>query len=100
MKHIKLYEKHMKYNEGDYVVLNVEEIKRTLKDNEFLPDDIYGKIKFIDEDYRYNVGFFYYRPNESYGVLDNEIERKMTNEEIQIFKEKRKLHKTASKYNL
>lgn len=104
MKYLKTYEKHkIEYNSGDYVLLNIKKIIKELKPNEYAPTDSFAYIDYISYN---NIGEIYevklsdYDEHEIYQIKENEIIRKLTKEEIKIFKEKQKIYRNAKKYNI
>jgi len=91
-----------KYNEGDFVLLNLDEIKKNLDLGEWneLPDDMLAKILCIDNADSYDVQIFNSDKNGGYNVTFKEILRLLTPTEIKIYKERRKLYNKIKKYNL
>lgn len=98
IKTFKIFEKsYSKYQEGDYVLLLDDDIHKKWRVK--LEVHIY-EVRYNEDDreYQYHVEGEYLRDNEEavFWVNSNEIERRMTTEEI----EKYKIKKEAQKYNL
>ena len=56
------------YQEGDFVLLNLDEIKNNLDEWSDLPTDISAKIIYIDNDDSYDVQIFNSDKHEGYNV--------------------------------
>lgn len=98
IKTFKIFENsYSKYQEGDYVLLSEDDIHKKWRVK--LEVHIY-EVHYNEDDreYQYHVEGEYLRDNEEavFWVNSNEIERRMTTEEI----EKYKIKKEAQKYNL
>jgi hypothetical protein len=104
MKHLKIYERYkIEYHIGDYVLLNVKKITKNLIGTESPPTDNFAHIDYIQDngfDVIYEVTLPSYGDNEIYEVKEEEIIRKLTKEEIKIFKEKQKLYQDSNRYNI
>jgi len=112
MKYIKSYESTeeeitLKYNIGDYVILNVDDIKKN-NDDYYLSHDWRPKdptdniVKIINIKYMiyYHVKFYNGMDDDFCLIEDKEILRNATQKEIDNFKLKKKLYKETIKYNL
>ena len=99
MKYIRHYEEDIKYNykKGDYIILNMENIKKENSKNNFVklpPSDC--ALLILDNrnmSYPYLVEFF---NGESLAIKPYEILRPATTEEIEKFE----IQKNSNKYNL
>jgi len=99
MKYLKKYEESIKYNIGDYVLLNksiLTDIDTTkIIDIDLIPDHgIYGLITDYQEKYTYPYDVEIYR--DKIFINNNEILRHLTPNEIQTYK----TYKKSVKYNI
>lgn len=102
IKSFKIFENLLKYSEGDYVLINLKKVQDQCEmmfldtDDYFVPD--YDKVKIVfknstDENFPYICKF----PNGKYfGFHDDDIIRKLTDEEIQEYGVK----KGENKFNI
>jgi len=101
MKYLKYFESELKYEIGDYILLNLDKIYSNNErdyniEEEDQPDDSMAKIIGVDEDDdKFKFGIIFYTDRE-YRIREDEIERRLTPEEIEEFETK----KSALKYNL
>lgn len=104
MKYIKSFEQsNIEYENGDYVLLDVDKIIKSLNSGENPPEDKYAIIKNrLDgfQGYDYAVIFFNSEYNEVYEVKADEIIRLMNFAEIDEFDENKKIFKAQKNYNL
>lgn len=108
MKHLKYFEKKEEYYNKEYVLLDTEKIIKNLNKDEHPPEYNLAQINFIDyimDDndkmiMTYDVLFPSYDRGEVYSVKEDEIIRKLTPEEIETFKRKKKFYDDSKKYNL
>ncbi len=101
----------LKYNVGDYVILDVDKIKNDnddyeLKNNGWRPkdpiDDIVKIIRFrnVQHEQHYDIEFYNGQDDDFYLIQDNNILREATTEEIEDFNERRKMDKKLNKFNI
>jgi hypothetical protein len=98
IKTFKIFENsYSKYQEGDYVLLSEDDIhkKWRVKLEVYIYEVRYNED---DREYQYHVEGEYLRDNEEavFWINSNEIERRMTTEEIENYK----IKKETQKYNL
>ena len=106
MKYLMKYEEitnHLFYNEGDYVLLDIDKINKDIiefeySDHKMNPDDKFGVILATqDMPYPYVIKTYYPGDDENGIVIKiDEIKRLMTSEEI----EKYNLDKITNKFNI
>jgi len=97
----KNYKAEQKYKVGDYILLadDLWAVEHECKIVEVSEDKLYDKLADNYDIYpRYKIKTYIIKNNEEYEfwVENNEIERKMTPEEIEDYK----ISKIAKKYNL
>ena len=112
MKYIKTFEEiNLKYNIGDYVILDLAKIKKDIdKLNSDKGLDIKVQIENIVKIIRfrelsktllyYQIEFYFGQDDDFYLIRDEDIVREATTEEIDDFKEKKELNNKIDKFNI